>query len=45
MRSLALSMTVLAGLVSTPVFAQTVSTLTPQGVPRGRQPRHRRTTR
>ena len=38
MRSLALSMTVLAGLVGTPVFAQTVSTLTPQGVPPGADP-------
>ena len=38
MRSLALSMTVLAGLVGTPVFAQTVSTLTPQGVPAGANP-------
>jgi hypothetical protein len=33
MRSLALSMTVLAGLAGAPAFAQTVSTLTPQGVP------------
>jgi hypothetical protein len=38
MRSLALSMTVLAGLVSTPAIAQTVSTLTPQGVPAGANP-------
>jgi hypothetical protein len=38
MRSLALSMTVLVGLVSAPAIAQTVSTLTPQGVPAGANP-------
>src|SRR5690242_10750622 len=38
MRSLALSMTVLAGLVGTPAIAQTVNTLTPQGVPAGANP-------
>ena len=38
MRNLALSATVLAGLIATPVFAQTVTTLTPQGVPAGANP-------
>ena len=38
MRSLALSVTVLASLAAAPVFAQTVSTLTPQGVPAGANP-------
>lgn len=38
MRIVALSMTVLAGLAAAPVYAQTVSTLTPQGVPAGTNP-------
>ena len=38
MRSLALSMTVVAGLAGAPAIAQTVSTLTPQGVPAGANP-------
>ena len=38
MRSLALSVTILAGLVATPVFAQTSVPLNPQGVPPGANP-------
>ena len=38
MRSLALSFTVLAGLVATPVLAQTQVPVTPQGVPPGANP-------
>lgn len=38
MRSLALSVTVLAGLVGTPVLAQTSVPVTPQGVPAGANP-------
>lgn len=38
MRSLVLSMTVLAGLAGAPAIAQTVNTLTPQGVPAGANP-------
>jgi hypothetical protein len=38
MRNLALSMTVLASLVVTPVFAQTTTPITPQGVPAGANP-------
>ncbi len=38
MRNLVLSATVLAGLIAAPVAAQTVTTLTPQGVPAGANP-------
>jgi hypothetical protein len=38
MRSLVLSVTVLAGLVGTPVLAQTSVPVTPQGVPPGANP-------
>jgi len=38
MRSLALSATVLAGLIATPVLAQTSTPMTPQGVPPGADP-------
>jgi hypothetical protein len=38
MRNLVLSATVLAGLIAAPVVAQTVTTLTPQGVPAGANP-------
>jgi hypothetical protein len=38
MRNLVLSATVLTGLIAAPVVAQTVTTLTPQGVPAGANP-------
>ncbi len=38
MRSLALPCTLLAGLVGTPVLAQTAAPVTPQGVPAGANP-------
>jgi len=38
MRSLALSMTILAGLTGAPAFAQTTAPIAPQGVPVGADP-------